>query len=204
MKTSIKLFIAVLLLSTASFSAQARQKPTAAAKKFQKQLNKEFRNPQESPLTKEDFGKFKKHNFFPIDLKYRVIAKFERAKDPETFKMKTSTKRLPLYDKYGKASFEIDGVAYELILYKSHSSYENEAYKDYLFLPYNDLTNGEETYGGGRYIDLQIPEGDEIIIDFNQSYHPLCAYSYRYSCPVPPRENRLNVRIEAGVKNLEL
>ena len=196
------LSLVMMLLFSPMFVAQAQN--TKAARKFQRELNKEFRNPEESPLTIEDFKKFKKHAFFPIDAKYRVVAQFTRAEDPATFKMKTSTKRQPLYEKYGTASFEIDGVAYELTLYKSLSSYDSDEYQDYLFLPYNDLTNGEETYGGGRYIDLTIPEGDTIIIDFNQSYHPLCAYSYRYSCPVPPRENRLDVRIEAGVKNLEL
>ena len=198
------MLVGVLLLFAVTFTVQARQKPTSGAKKFQKTLNKQFRNPTESPLTKEDFRKFKKHPFFPISEKYRVKAKFTKSEDPATFQMKTSTERLSTYDKYGVASFEIDGITYQLNIYQSHTSREKEAYKDYLFLPFTDLTNGEETYGGGRYIDLKIPEGDEIIIDFNQAYHPYCAYSYRYSCPVPPRENALNVRIEAGVKNLEL
>ena len=66
------------------------------------------------------------------------------------------------------------------------------------------MTNGEETYGGGRYIDLTIPKGDVLIIDFNKAYSPLCAYSYKYSCPIPPAENDLKLRIEAGVKNLAL
>ena len=80
---------------------------------------------------------------------------------------------------------------------------QSEKYKNYLFLPYTDLTNGFESYGGGRYIDLTIPDCNEIIIDFNKSYAPSCAYNHSYSCPVPPKENHLNVRIEAGVKNLK-
>ncbi|MBP7982432.1 MAG: DUF1684 domain-containing protein, partial [Kaistella sp.] len=73
-------------------------------------------------------------------------------------------------------------------------------YEDYLFLPFRDETNGKETYGGGKYIDLRIPDGNEIVIDFNQSYQPYCAYNaYDYSCPIVPEENFLPLRIEAGV-----
>jgi uncharacterized protein len=75
-------------------------------------------------------------------------------------------------------------------------------YKDYLFLPFTDLTNGVQTYQGGRYLDLRIPQGDEIVIDFNQSYNPYCAYSGRYSCPVVPSENHLDMEVLAGVKSL--
>ena len=74
-------------------------------------------------------------------------------------------------------------------------------YKDYLFLPFTDLTNGTVTYGGGRYIGLRIPKsGNKIIIDFNQAYNPFCAYSGNYSCPIVPEENNLDVQVKAGVK----
>ena len=73
-------------------------------------------------------------------------------------------------------------------------------YEDYLFLPFLDETNGLESYGGGRYINVRIPEGDTMIIDFNKSYNPFCAYNDKYSCPIVPRENYLKTRIEAGVK----
>ena len=191
------LSLVMMLLFSPMFVAQAQN--TKAARKFQRELNKEFRNPEESPLTIEDFKKFKKHAFFPIDAKYRVVAQFTRAEDPATFKMKTSTKRQPLYEKYGTASFEIDGVAYELTLYKSLSSYDSDEYQDYLFLPYNDLTNGEETYYTGRYIDFSIPETNQVTLDFNKAYNPYCAYSDRYSCAIPPAENDLNIEIKAGI-----
>ena len=72
--------------------------------------------------------------------------------------------------------------------------------KDYLFLPFMDLTNGVSSYGGGRFLDLKIPEGESIIIDFKKAYNPYCAYNHRYSCPVPPDANHLNIEIPAGVK----
>ena len=73
-------------------------------------------------------------------------------------------------------------------------------YIDYLFLPFTDNSNGEESYTGGRYLDLQIPENDKIILDFNQAYNPYCAYSGRYSCPIPPSENHISFPVLAGVK----
>ena len=80
---------------------------------------------------------------------------------------------------------------------------ETEEFKDYLFLPFADLTNGEQTYGGGRYIDLSIPDKDSIIINFNTAYNPYCAYNAKYSCPLVPKENHLDYSIEAGVKKFE-
>ncbi len=115
--------------------------------------------------------------------------------------MKTSTSRLPEYNTYGVVYFTLKGKAFELNVYKSLSSYDNSKYADYLFFPFTDLTNGEETYAVGRYIDLKIPEGDTILIDFNKSYNPYCAYSKNYSCPIPPEDNHLNLRVEAGIKN---
>ena len=77
---------------------------------------------------------------------------------------------------------------------------KKEQYKDYLFLPFSDLTCGSESYIGGKYIDLKIPKGDTIVIDFNTSYNPYCAYSPKYSCPKVPLENDLKIEIRAGVK----
>ena len=71
---------------------------------------------------------------------------------------------------------------------------------DQLFLPFIDKTSGNETYGAGRYIDLDFPINKEIIVDFNKAYSPYCAYTDAYSCPFPPRSNQLDVAIEAGEK----
>lgn len=77
---------------------------------------------------------------------------------------------------------------------------KKSGFNDYLFLPFRDETNSKETYGGGKYMDLRIPKNDVIILDFNQSYHPFCAYNaYDYNCPIVPEENKLPIRIEAGV-----
>jgi len=64
-----------------------------------------------------------------------------------------------------------------------------------------DLTSGDGSYGGGRYLEVDVPTKETMIIDFNLLYNPYCAYSYRWSCPIPPKENDLLIRIEAGVKD---
>ncbi|MDH5397796.1 MAG: DUF1684 domain-containing protein [Cyclobacteriaceae bacterium] len=172
--------------------------------KFQRELNKEFNDPKESPLPEEDLKKFSGHPFYPIDEKFRIEAKFTRIENPVSFQMQTTTDRLPVYDIYGQATFQLEGKTYILNIYQSHRLREKKEYKDYLFLPFTDLTNGEETYGGGRYIDLAIPPDNIIVVDFNKAYNPYCAYNYKYSCPIPPKENNIDTAITAGVKNLKL
>lgn len=171
-------------------------------KRFQEELNDEFKNPDKSPLTRREQRKFKGHDFFPINKTFRVEAQFIRSQDAVPFKMKTTTDRSPIYEKYGEAIFEINNKRYKLNIYQSHRLKKMEKYKNHLFLPFTDLTNGEDTYGGGRYIDLSIPHTDSIIIDFNKAYNPYCAYSSTRSCPIPPRENDLDLKVEAGVRTV--
>lgn len=167
---------------------------------FQKEMNQSFANPEESPLTAEDLKQFKGLDFFPIDETYKVEARFVLTKNSQAFKMKTSTDRLPVYTKYAEVFFKINGTEFKLNVYQSENSKNSEAYKNFLFLPFTDASNGTESYGGGRYIDLLIPEGNQIIIDFNKAYNPSCTYNHKYSCPTPPIENDLDIKILAGVK----
>lgn len=197
MKINIFALLSFLFFST-TMDAQQHKKSVV---KFQKELNKEFKNPKKSPLKKEDLKTFQGLAFFPIDEKYRVTAKFERAENAIPFQMTTTTDRLPTYEVYGTATFVIDQQEFTLNIYQSHQLRATKKYKTHLFLPFTDLTNGTETYGGGRFLDLEIPEeGTSIPIDFNKAYHPYCAYNYSYSCPIPPEENDLKIKIEAGVK----
>lgn len=190
-----------MLLCLILFAVQAQQDDSLAdIKKFQDELNAEYKDAKKSPLEPKDRKKFKRHEFFDIDLKYRVVAKLNRNVSPDVFQMKTSTDRLARYKKYATASFQIDGKEYALTLYQSIDLMNSAEYKDYLFLPFLDKTSGDESYGAGRYIDLRLTDADEIIIDFNKAYNPYCAYSFRYSCPRVPDENNLDVAIRAGIR----
>jgi uncharacterized protein len=170
-------------------------------KAFQGELNSEYKDPDKSPLSPKARKKFKKHEFFPIDLKFSVIARLDRNVDDKIFPMPTTTDRIANYKKYAVAVFVIDGVEHKLTVYQSVDLMKREEYKDYLFLPFTDKTTGDQTYGGGRYIDLRIPKTHEIVIDFNKAYNPYCAYSDRYSCPKVPYENHLEIEVSAGIKH---
>lgn len=203
----MRILFSLFLSFTIAIGAFAQDVHRAEVEAFRKDLNKQYRSGKKSPLKKAARKKFKKsdgHNFFPIDANYRVEATFERVKDTKLVEMETSSDRIAKYDKYGIAIFELNGETFQLAIYQSHRTRTMEAYKNHLFLPFTDLTTGEESYGAGRYIDLEIPDGDTIIIDFNQSYHPYCAYTTGYSCPVTPRENFLDTKIAAGIRNLEV
>ena len=194
-----KLSFLFLILSL-FLNAQTEKENIASIKKFQKELNTEYLNPKESPLRGDNLKNFKKHPFFPINLKYRVTAKFVKTENPVPFELPTSSGKFKQYQEYGKATFELDGKSFTVTLYQSLDLMKMEKYKDHLFLPFRDETNEKETYGGGKYMDLKIPSGKEIVLDFNQSYQPFCAYNaFDYNCPIVPEENKLPIRIEAGV-----
>ena len=153
-----------------------------------------------SPLTPKERKKFEGLNYYPIDLSYKVKAKIVRIERPVLFKMKTTTTRLPNYQKYADATFTLQGNEYTLEVYQSIDLMNNPQYKDYLFIPFTDETNGTETYHVGRYLDVRIPEGDVVDIDFNVCYNPYCSYSSNYSCPIPPAANHLPIAVKAGEK----
>ncbi|HJR99972.1 MAG TPA: DUF1684 domain-containing protein [Flavobacterium sp.] len=192
------LFIVVFLQYNFGFSQEKFN--WAAAKKYQQELNKEYANPKTSPLEAEDLAVFKGLDFYPVSGKYFVSAHFVRTPNEKPFQMKTSTDRTPIFIKYGEAHFEINGKKCKLNLYQDVVSAKNPKYKEDLFLPFFDATSGKESYIGGKYIDLKIPKGNTIAIDFNTSYNPYCAYSHRFSCPKVPLENDLKIAIRAGVK----
>jgi len=173
---------------------------------FQKKLHEDYTSTEESPLTEEEIEKFKSlggHKFFPLQNTLRIVARLDRTVNEKNVQFKTSTDRIAIYDVYGIAHFEMEGKPYAVKIYQSPVMKKMAEYKDHLFFPFNDLTNGNETYGGGRYIDLKIPNDDKLIIDFNKAYNPYCAYSDKYSCPVPPLDNYIDKEIKAGIMNLE-
>ena len=198
MKNTI--IIILLFLGTGLFAQKNNDSILLQGKEFQDKMNADYSDKEHSPLTAEDLGKFESLPFFEIDSTYYVIARFVKAKKSKSIKFKTSTDRRPKYEVYGTVYFTIKGTEYSLNIYQSHRLREMEEFKDHLFLPFTDLTTGAESYGGGRYLDLEIPEGETIVIDFNHAYNPYCAYSARYSCPVVPDDNFIDVKVLAGVR----
>lgn len=166
---------------------------------YQEEMNREMKG-QESPFPLAERLEFEKLEFYPVSKKYKVEARFEKFEKDSVFEMKTNTDRLPLYRKYGTAYFKLNGKNLSLAVYQNLDLINRPQYEDFLFLPFKDLTNGKETYGAGRYMDLKIPDEETIVLDFNKVYNPYCAYNHDYSCPIPPFENHLDVEVRAGVK----
>ena len=194
--------IAFLAFSFAAF-AQADSEAVKEIESHRKKQEQEMLDKAKSPLLPEDREKFQGLNYYPIDLKYRVPAKFVRTENMLFFKMKTTTARLPDYVKYGEVLFNIDGREFKLEVYQSPDVTKLEGYADYLFIPFTDLTNGYETYDVGRYLEFRIPQSEDVIIDFNKCYNPYCSYNPKYSCPIPPEPNQLPIAIPAGEKKFK-
>lgn len=193
-----KLFAAAaLLIISFGYSQECSE---AASKETQKKLNEEYSDAKTSPLTKDDLATFKSLDFYPVDTKYCVTAKFTRTPKEVPFNMATTTGRAAKYVKYGELTFTLNGKQHKLNIYQSPDVIKMEGYHDHLFLPFTDNTNGEGSYAGGRYIDMKLPKGDTMQIDFNAAYNPYCCYNHNYSCPIPPSQNYLDTDVKAGVK----
>lgn len=191
MKKLLLVFVCIILFNCAN-----NKKPILGDTEWQKEMNTFFKDATSSPLKDKDRKNFEGLDFFKFDSTYVVLASLKRTPESEPFKMRTSTKRLPVYKVFGELEFTLKGEFLKLNIYQNIESED----KDYLFLPFLDQTNGETSYSGGRYIETSIPEGNKMIIDFNEAFNPYCAYNDKYSCPIVPRVNYLPIKIEAGVK----
>ena len=172
---------------------------------FREGRDKEFRTKEESPLLEYDFREFKGLSYFAFDEHFKVKAEFQKTPSEKYFLMPTSSGKSVKYIKTGELKFEIYGEAMQLNAYQSEKILTNEEWqKKYghaFFIPFRDISNGNTTYKGGRYIYMKIPDSTDTIVDFNLAFNPSCAYgSERYSCPIPPRANNLKVSIDAGEK----
>ncbi len=160
----------------------------------------EFADTLRSPFNREEIKNHKSFKYFDIDEYYKIKAKFSVDTSHPSFEMSTTTKRKPIYRVYGYLDFIISDTLYKLTAYQNMGYKNHPEYGNYLFVPFTDLSNGKQTYEGGRYLDILIPNSDSIFTDFNETYNPYCAYSNRWSCPLVPFENHLNTNINAGEK----
>jgi uncharacterized protein (DUF1684 family) len=154
-----------------------------------------FRTASDSPLPATQRATFPGLPYYPVDPKYRVPASLtvDGSGEMVTIELPTSTNDLRRMLKVGRLEFSLDGQPLALTAFA-----ENARSLNRLFVPFGDLTNRTETYGGGRYLDLDRTGSGVYTLDFNRAYHPTCVYDPSFDCPVPPRENRLAVAIPAG------
>jgi len=191
--------VLVLLFCLAVYTQASAQRYQDTLYKYRENYKNEFLHDERSPLTAQDTGYLR---FYAPDATYRVIAALTITPKATPFSIPTHSGKSKIYRKYGYLTFRLKGEQMELEVYQSPDLMKNEQYKDYLFIPFNDLTNYEETYGGGRYLDLSLKEiqDNKVVLDFNKCYNPYCAYASGYNCPIPPEANRLPVAIKAGEK----
>ena len=202
MKTSNLFFgsivIVVLLIIIYSFSGeQATQAYEEEIKEYREDKNRLFAEGDASPLDRKQKKSFNSLDYYPVNPAYRIIADFEKFPIEHGIEINTSKDIPRVFKKHGIARFQLNNNMHELLILKSTDRLTSKV----LFVPFVDETSGRETYGAGRYLDAEMSNNNKIILDFNTAYNPYCAYNSTYECPLPPKENYVAVKIEAGEKN---
>ena len=190
------------LLAGCALAAAGQTSAAAAVGIFRESRDRQFRQRERSPLEDADFKAFDGLQYYAFDARYDVEARFEKATEQKVFLMPNSSGGTDRYVVVGVLRFTLEGRAHALTAYQQEAvaagQYPN--YRNIVFVPFRDLTNGKETYGAGRFLDIRIGEDGAARVDFNLAYNPHCSYGSRFACPLPPRENFLQAKIEAGEK----
>lgn len=171
-------------------------KPKDIVEKYREQKNDHFRKSIKSPI--KDKESFTGLSYFDYSEKYKIKAFITFTQDTQVVSMLRTDGKRSFYIAFAKASFKIDNKLQTLTLYKYPDDIQN---KPLLFVPFYDASNGSTTYKGGRYLDVELSSNKTIILDFNYAYNPFCVYNYQYTCPIVPKENALDVAINAGEKS---
>ena len=187
------ILLTILLVTVVTVSAQDDLNA------YREQYKQDFLTDPRSPLKEADLQYL---DFFPELPKAVITAEFQRTPAEQPFEMPTYSGVTRTYRKWGTASFTWGPFYSSVVLYENMTNKSNPLYKDYLFLPFTDNTNGETTYGGGRYLNMSKADTEDgkITIDFNKAYNPWCAFSDGFNCPIPPLDNKLPYAVEAGEK----
>ena len=144
-----------------------------------------------------EMAEFEHLLYFPPDRNFAVDAKLVVHTDPEKLEIPTTRNLIKTFYRYAILEFEVDGEKQELTALKS--ALEGDG-SEGLFIAFKDATTGRETYGAGRYLQIDDPASESFVFDFNRAFNPLCNYSDAYNCTLPPHENHLKVAIHAGEK----
>ena len=187
---SLKLML--MLALTACSAPESPNAPDVASWRAEK--DRYMRESPDSPVPEAHRASFQPLPYYPIDQVYQVPASLAMAPGDEVLELPTSTGLRRKMRKIGALQFTLKGQALSLTAFVDAST--NDVSR--LFVPFGDLTNGAETYPGGRYLDLERTATGIYDLDFNRSYHPFCVFNPKYDCPYPPKENRLAIPVRAG------
>ena len=201
-KHILTLLVAIVIIAAVAYTLTSTDSPEAYIEKVEAERERQFkfiRFNAESPLTESQKQSFKKLEFYPIDPTYKVKALMVPIENKKVREVPLTDGSKERYIEHSWAEFEIQGKPQRLLLMQSM----DESDKRNFFLAFADETSGVETYGGGRYINARQDGKSSITLDFNLAYNPYCAYNPDYACPIPPRENILEIPIPAGEKNYD-
>jgi uncharacterized protein (DUF1684 family) len=202
MKQSYILLITVglVVIAAVAYMFTAAESPEAYVEKIEKERERQFKFIRfniESPLTEEQKRTFTKLTFYEIDPSYKVKARIIPIENKKVREVPLTDGSKQRYIEHSYAEFELGGKTNKLLLLQAM----DEADKRNFFLAFADNTSTGETYGGGRYLNVRQDGKTSITLDFNLAYNPYCAYNPDYACPIPPKENLLDIALEAGEKN---
>lgn len=156
-----------------------------------------IRNKETTLLSEDYFERFTGLNYFPADIKYRIAAKLVRLSETEMTNLGTTGGTPYGFMRFGTVNFYLDGKAVELQVFEFPA---DDTARPAIFVPFRDKTSGKASYGGGRFMIINIPQGDQIVVDFNMAINPICVYDPDYICPIPPLANTVSHLITAGAK----
>ncbi len=193
-KAALILIPIALLVFVFTQSGSSSNEYHAEIKKFREDKHDFFKNSEASPFVQKNI-EYIPATFFPPNPDFKVRAKLDRLTSRETVSITNSDGSEAKYLKFARANFSLSGLDHSLLILKP-LGFGNQYLTAFL-----DETSAITTYGGGRYLDLEIGKSNQIEIDFNKAYNPYCAYVEDYLCPLPPRENFLQVAIEVGEKD---
>lgn len=160
---------------------------------FRKGKDGFFQASEESPIPRDQRHLFNGLKYFPPNSKFQFETKLRRHEKPEMVTMSTSKETSQRFHRIGFFELQIEGRLLKIQAYKSAEREDTD-----VFIPFRDATSSKESYGSARYLDLEERSDDNYVVDFNYAYNPYCAYSDDYICPLPPKENWLDVAIRAG------
>lgn len=196
----IRIILFILLLTQYKTPLISQSKKEIFA--YRKTHLDELLSDPRKPITSEEKDLIK---YFSFKKSWQVEAEYVPLEKEPVFQMPTYSGVTREYRKFATATFYRRKKKVTVYLYQNMTLIRQPQYKDYLFFPFKDNTNGKESYGGGRYMDVRISEvkDGKISLHFNKAYNPYCAYNEGFNCPIPPQENHLNLSIRAGERNFE-
>ncbi|MEX2513018.1 MAG: DUF1684 domain-containing protein [Cyclobacteriaceae bacterium] len=201
-KNVLLLLVGIVIIGSLIYTITGTEDPTLYRENIEAERERQFKYLKynlESPLTESQKEELDSLSFFPIDLEYKVRARMVPVENRKIQTLPMTDGSVERYIRHSFAEFDLKGKPVRLLLLQA----EDETDMRNFFLAFADETSGDLSYGGGRYINLRQDGQNSITIDFNLAYNPYCAYNPDFACPIPPKENILEIPIPTGEKNYE-